>query len=561
MSRKPEHTARKSTNHSPFSLLHSRVIAGCAATLLTVLILCHVTLFQRIAHVSSLSCQQQPPQNPDADALANLQHLKYQRLSLQSVLNSRMTGAGTQIAAAESETGRERGSLHSEQVLAASLTLFVGILSRSSDSRQLTRDGWLMKAASFPGWTARFITQASSSSGVHEEQQEHGDLLLTEDKSALHQTVFMMQYALVHFNVRFILKTEETSYVHIGNLLAVLHASCSDAECHHQGLYLGHEVRNSSLLASQHEQMLQVNQEYWKHTRLKTYMPYMSGIGYVLSADLAHAVLDSMQHASPDHWLLEFGNDDVSIGFWLMSLSVHRINHSGVFIAMDEHTQKESGHESSVSSSGELNINIDLHTNKQPDCTHLGLLGDFCKQDWLVMSPVRAANQVSCFHNRLHLCERLGKVHAAAIDVAVRHIKPSKLLLTHGKVFVLLAGHDLQHVRPQQAMHKLLCLLWGLQTVILPFSAKATLSKGFVMHFEHSYETVLQHACEGHLHHIFSMSNTRTQCTHTHRCLSGMLCHIACHHGCRFGACLMAISRINSCWDHILQVLGAIQAQ
>ena len=434
MPRKADLRVRVSKITSPSSLLHSRVIAGCAVTLLTVLMLCHLTLFQRIAHVSTLSCQQQPPLYPDAEALANLQHLKYHRLSLQSVLNARVTGASTQTAAFGS-VQRGTGSLHSEQVLAVPLTLFVGILSRRSNSRQLAREGWLMKAASLPGWTAKFITQASSSSTdatMHEEQQKHGDILLTEDKSALHQAVFMMQYALVHFNVRFILKAEETSYVHVGNLLSVLHASCSDAACHHQGLYLGHEVRNSSLLVGPDEQLLQANQEYWKHTRLKSYMPYMSGAGYVLSADLAHAVLDSMHHARPDHWLLEFGNDDVSIGFWLMSLSVHRISHSGVLIAKDEHTNEGSGQKNSVSSSAKASIGP--HTNKIDDWTQLDLR-DFCKQTWLVMSPVRTASQVSCFHNRLHLCERLEKLHATALDIAVRHTKSSKLLLPHGKVF------------------------------------------------------------------------------------------------------------------------------
>lgn len=31
--------------------------------------------------------------------------------------------------------------------------------------------------------------------------------------------------------------------------------------------------------------------EYLEHTSLKTYMPYMMGGGYVLSADLAHVIL------------------------------------------------------------------------------------------------------------------------------------------------------------------------------------------------------------------------------------------------------------------------------
>jgi hypothetical protein len=38
--------------------------------------------------------------------------------------------------------------------------------------------------------------------------------------------------------------------------------------------------------------------EYLKHTSLKTYMPYMMGGGYVLSADLAHVILGINQQVT-----------------------------------------------------------------------------------------------------------------------------------------------------------------------------------------------------------------------------------------------------------------------
>ena len=70
--------------------------------------------------------------------------------------------------------------------------------------------------------------------------------------------------------------------------------------------------------------------EYLNHTSLKTYFPYMMGGGYVLSADLAHVILGINQQ-SAGHDLLKFmPNEDVSVGFWLMSVDLRRIDHPRV---------------------------------------------------------------------------------------------------------------------------------------------------------------------------------------------------------------------------------------
>lgn len=70
--------------------------------------------------------------------------------------------------------------------------------------------------------------------------------------------------------------------------------------------------------------------EYLNHTSLKTYFPYMMGGGYVLSADLAHVILGINQQ-SAGHDLLKFmPNEDVSVGFWLMSVDLRRVDHPRV---------------------------------------------------------------------------------------------------------------------------------------------------------------------------------------------------------------------------------------
>ena len=56
----------------------------------------------------------------------------------------------------------------------------------------------------------------------------------------------------------------------------------------------------------------------------------MMGGGYVLSADLA-AVILGINQQSRGHDLLKFmPNEDVSVGFWLMSVDMRRIDHQRV---------------------------------------------------------------------------------------------------------------------------------------------------------------------------------------------------------------------------------------
>lgn len=450
MSRKAGPRAISAKPQSPCIILllsssPSRVCVAAGGVLLLWFMLCHLTFLQHIADIGTLSCQQQ--QLPvDHEALATLQHLKYQRLTLQSVLATRLSSAHNQPQKTADEPGEAANYSAAAHALTAPLTLFLGILSHNSASRQLAREGWLSKATSFPNWKAKFITHQLSSMtalGVQEEQRQHDDILLTEDKSLLHQTVFMMQYALVHYNVRFIMKTEDTSYVHVGNLLQVLQASCTDAACQNESLYLGHDIRNSTLLTSPGEKMSRASQEYWQHTRLKTYMPYMSGVGYVVSADLAHAVIDSAHQACSEDLLFQSGSDDVLIGFWLMSLNVRRLNHKGIIInqtsTTDQQTENGVGTKRTHRVLRPPNSGLIQHPfTDQNQCSQLKLSGDVCSKDLLVFSPVYTSRDIICLQDMLLQCERMEKLQSAALDIAIRRTRPSKPLLPHGKVTALL---------------------------------------------------------------------------------------------------------------------------
>lgn len=427
----------------------------------------HLALLQRIADIGALSCQQQ--QLPvDHHALAALQHLKYQRLTLQSVLSTRLSSADNQPFATANAPEAAANHSNAAHALTAPLTLFLGILSHNSNRRQIARESWLSKATSFPSWKAKFITHQTSSitaPGVHDEQQQHDDLLLTEDKSLLHQTVFMMQYVLVHYNVRFIMKAEDTSYVHVGNLLQVLQASCTDATCQNESLYLGHDIRNSTLLDSPGDKMSRASQEYWQHTRLKTYMPYMSGAGYVVSADLAHAVIDSAHQARSNHSVLQSGSDDVLVGFWLMSVNVRRLNHKGVIINRTSHFDHQVDNAVGTTKTCTVSRPYTSTTVHHPStdrhqCSHSRHYGGVCSKDLLVFSPVYTSKDVVGLQEMLLQCERMEKLQSAALDIAIRRSRSSKPLLPHGKVIALSSQAETEFL-----------LAAGLQVGRLPFDS------------------------------------------------------------------------------------------
>jgi len=377
-----------------------------------------------------LVCQQRQPLNPDTDALVGLQHLRNQKLSLQSTLDRRVMLEQPQLAAntKDQEAVTQSDTVHA---LTAPLTLFIGILSNNPEGRWLARQGWLSKADATPGWTAKFVVYASNSTAAEQEQGKHGDLLISGDPSPLHQTLFLMQYALVHYDVRFIMKAGDSSYIRVANLLQELQASCTNAACHNEGLYMGLEVKNSSVLVGPDGSMSRSSRDYWEHTHLKTHMPYMSGAGYILSGDLAHAVIDTARWSEGNDWLYE-GLDDVTIGFWLMSLDIRRVNHSGIIIDCQG---------SFLQPATQVNRNFAERllalTSVAQDAAAASKLRssiDVCQQDLLVLSPIERFEEVLFINERLQQCQKLSQLNGVALEVAIRHANPCKPLLPHGKV-------------------------------------------------------------------------------------------------------------------------------
>ncbi len=401
------------------------------AILFSILLLCHLTLFSRVTQLGSLVCRQRLPDAVDLQQVLSLQHLKSQRASLQSDLARRMNLEQLELTAGSSVEAKStrRDTAHASTV---PLALFVGILSHNSEDRMSVRQGWISKADYVPGWKAKFVVCASGLTAAMQEQGQYGDLLLTKDRSSLHQTLFMMQYALVHFDVQFIMKTEDTSYLRVENLLQVLQASCTNPACHSEGLYVGHEIKNSSVLKGADDVMPQSSQQYLEHTHLKTHMPYMSGAGYILSSDLGHAVIDVASRSETHDWLFESGRDDMTIGFWLMSLDIRRVNHSGVITS----NQDCGFHDQQGKTSQDLDKDLALTSITRYAQMRSGTksLVDVCQQSLLLLSPIQGGQAVAQVEESLQQCQRLDKLRNVAIDIEYRHTAPRRPLLPNGKV-------------------------------------------------------------------------------------------------------------------------------
>lgn len=73
------------------------------------------------------------------------------------------------------------------------------------------------------------------------------DDTLPADKYLVRKTYFLFKYALEHYDVRFVLKTGDDSFVHVPRLVEELKTQCRHASCVRERLYFGKEMRNSEV--------------------------------------------------------------------------------------------------------------------------------------------------------------------------------------------------------------------------------------------------------------------------------------------------------------------------
>jgi hypothetical protein len=158
---------------------------------------------------------------------------------------ARQAACSGEDAAAEGFQGAAGGSQPGEKPL-EDILLFIGALSgRGYQHRRLAvRDAWAAQGQ-MPGvCVCRFVMSHDEVSPLVEaEMREYGDIVLVQGettyKSILLKSLFVFEYALRHYDARFVLKTDDDAYVNVRHLLAQLRMLCESPDCRRERLYMG----------------------------------------------------------------------------------------------------------------------------------------------------------------------------------------------------------------------------------------------------------------------------------------------------------------------------------
>ncbi|KAI7842582.1 hypothetical protein COHA_003686 [Chlorella ohadii] len=212
------------------------------------------------------------------------------------------------------------------------LFLFIGILSgRGYRHRRLAvREAWANKAQ-IPGQVvAKFIlSEDERTPQVESELEEFGDIVFVREKtnykSILFKTFYVMEYAVTHYDVAYVLKTDDDAFINVAPMVEQLKLLCQNPGCQNERLYMGTMARHSEVMLQPGHKWN--NAVFYNHTGLKQYPNYMMGGGYVIGGEVARMLVDI--HA---RMRLKFTPiEDATLGFWLMPMELRHIDHPRFF--------------------------------------------------------------------------------------------------------------------------------------------------------------------------------------------------------------------------------------
>eukprot|EP01025_Chloroclados_australasicus_P029229 TRINITY_DN2913_c2_g1_i1.p1 TRINITY_DN2913_c2_g1~~TRINITY_DN2913_c2_g1_i1.p1 ORF type:complete len:502 (-),score=52.35 TRINITY_DN2913_c2_g1_i1:20-1480(-) len=206
--------------------------------------------------------------------------------------------------------------------------LFIGVLSKANYTyrREVQRSGWVDESNAMPNCSTKFIiSKEEADEDVLDENKQYNDIIFVssggEDyHSILIKTVFAIQYAVEHMNVKFILKTDDDAFVYVPGIMNTLQDLCVNPSCINERLYVGNLKTNAIVnVEAGHRWNDQV---YVNYTHLDYYPPYMLGGGYVLSQDLASILVNLYKQK-----LLFFTPiEDSTVGVWLFPFNITRVD-------------------------------------------------------------------------------------------------------------------------------------------------------------------------------------------------------------------------------------------
>ncbi|GAB4819239.1 hypothetical protein N2152v2_006285 [Parachlorella kessleri] len=254
------------------------------------------------------------------------------------------TGRGTLQTLAATATAVGRGSSSSSNSLGSAhadgssssgegglepLFLFIGILSgRGYRHRRLAvREAWATRAQ-MPGLVvSKFIlSEDERTPQVQKELEMYHDIVFVKEKtnykSILYKTFYVLEYGVKHYDVKFILKTDDDAFINVQPLISQLRLLCETPDCTRERLYMGKMAKHSEVLLQPGHKWN--NAVFHNHTGLKVYPNYMMGGGYVMSGEVCRVLVDV--HARMP---LKFTPiEDATLGFWLMSMDLRHVDHA-----------------------------------------------------------------------------------------------------------------------------------------------------------------------------------------------------------------------------------------
>lgn len=87
---------------------------------------------------------------------------------------------------------------------------------------------------------------------VTKEVDQHGDIVFvdhkTNYKSILFKTYYVLEYAVTHYDVKFVLKTDDDAFINIAPLMNQLHLLCITEDCTNERIYMGRMAKESEVL-------------------------------------------------------------------------------------------------------------------------------------------------------------------------------------------------------------------------------------------------------------------------------------------------------------------------
>lgn len=391
----------------------------------------HLAFFRRTRGGSLTRCNQSSAGHVQLENLALLQQHRMQQAWLQADVDQDLK------AHLHHNMSLQTPHSASSHAMTQPLILFIGIVSDSAKSRELARRGWVADVNKQQGCKAKFITQDNQTS-LTQADRDLDDTLYTQNNSVLRRTLFFMQYALLHFDVQYIMKTSDDVFINVQNLVRTLQVNCTSIECSREHVYFGLEIKNTSVPLTKDGNKPESSLQYFKTTHLKTFLPYMSGIGYAVSSDLAHVLIDAEHKTKSNDFLTELNDADMTIGFWLITLDTRRIDHPGVVSC--PHTGCFQMQPAATLTPARANVTSMLRPALRQPATAWNNwavtkpIVDVCSQDWLLMHPISQEHEVEYIQTRLQQCNAVHRIQDASVTNAVKHKTIGQAHLPHGKV-------------------------------------------------------------------------------------------------------------------------------